>query len=84
MLSSDAAFNKYLKYVETEIGSKALIGQHQEGRVGAIEGKDVPAVNKERQEAQADLTKVGEAMEKLKTLHQDVWLRAPAQAIVGF
>ncbi|KAJ7705163.1 hypothetical protein B0H14DRAFT_2647405 [Mycena olivaceomarginata] len=31
-LFGDAVFNKYLKYIETEIGSKALISQHQEGR----------------------------------------------------
>ncbi|KAJ7820563.1 hypothetical protein B0H14DRAFT_3472215 [Mycena olivaceomarginata] len=71
-LFGDAAFNKYLEYAKTEIGSKVLISQHQEGRLRAIEGKDDPAANKERQKAQAQLDGAREAIEKLNTLYQDV------------
>ncbi|KAJ6616363.1 hypothetical protein B0H10DRAFT_2176659 [Mycena sp. CBHHK59/15] len=71
-LFGDAAFNKYLEYIKTEIRGKARIAQYQEGRVRAIEGTDDPAANKEHQKAQADLDEAREAKEKLNTLYQDV------------
>ncbi|KAJ6580227.1 hypothetical protein B0H10DRAFT_2235420 [Mycena sp. CBHHK59/15] len=84
-LFGDAAFNKYLKYIKTDIRGKALITQYQEGRVRAIEGTDNPAVNKECQKAQAELDEAREAKEKLNTLYQDVsthWA-TPESRILG-
>ncbi|KAJ7145815.1 hypothetical protein C8R44DRAFT_755948 [Mycena epipterygia] len=71
-LFGDAAFNKYLECIKGEIGDKAFTAQYQERRIRAIEGKDDPAANKERQNAQAELDGAREAMEKLNTFYQDV------------
>ncbi|OCH84906.1 hypothetical protein OBBRIDRAFT_815290 [Obba rivulosa] len=56
----DAVYNKYLESIKAEIGSKAIIAQHQEGP------------NKERQKAQAELDEAKEAMEELNTFYQNV------------
>ncbi|KAL6303779.1 hypothetical protein BKA93DRAFT_898944 [Sparassis latifolia] len=71
-LFGDAAFNKYVESIKAESGGKALIAQYQERRIRAIEGKNDPAANKERQKAQAELDDAREAMEELNTFYQDV------------
>ncbi|KAK0458222.1 uncharacterized protein EV420DRAFT_1544249, partial [Desarmillaria tabescens] len=71
-LFGDAAFNKHLKSIKAEIRGKAIIAQHQERRIRAVEGKNNLAANKERKKAQAELDEVKEAMEELNTFYQNV------------
>ncbi|GBE84426.1 predicted protein [Sparassis crispa] len=84
-LFGDAAFNKYVESIKAESGGKALIAQYQERRIRAIEGKNDPAANKERQKAQAELDEVREAMEELNTFYQDVSTRwaTPESRVLG-
>jgi hypothetical protein len=75
MLFGDALFNEYLECIQAEIGGKALNVQYQEERLKAIEGKDDPAANKERQKAQVELDEAREAVEQLNSFYQDVSTR---------
>ncbi|EIW76461.1 hypothetical protein CONPUDRAFT_63989, partial [Coniophora puteana RWD-64-598 SS2] len=72
MLFSDAGFEKYLKSIKAEIGGKVLTAQHHEDHFEAMEGRNDPTENKERQRAQAELEREREAMEKLHTFYQEV------------
>ncbi|PBK83108.1 hypothetical protein ARMGADRAFT_679182 [Armillaria gallica] len=75
-LFSDAAFNKYLGSIQTEIGDKTFMAQYQERRIRAVEGKDDPAANK-RQSLQTRLDKMRRVMGGLNTFYQDVLTHWP-------
>ncbi|KAF8957093.1 hypothetical protein BDZ97DRAFT_120014 [Flammula alnicola] len=65
-------FNKYLESIKAEITGTAIVAELQEGRIGAVEGKDNPVANKERQKAQYKLDEAKDAIEELNTLYQNV------------
>ncbi|KAK0225014.1 hypothetical protein EDD85DRAFT_980166 [Armillaria nabsnona] len=79
-LFSDAAFNKYLGSIQAEIEGKAFMARYKERCIRAVEGKDDPAANKERQSAQTRLDEAKEAMEELNTFYQNA---STHWAIVG-
>jgi hypothetical protein len=67
-----ATFDNYLESIQAEIGGKAIIAKHQEGRIKAAEGKNNAAANKERQKAQAELDEANEAIEELSTFYHNI------------
>jgi hypothetical protein len=71
----DTSFKRYLDDIKSEIGGKVLVARHQERRIKAVEGKDNPAANEERQKAQAELDKATEAREKLAIYYRDLSTR---------
>ncbi|KAK0442869.1 hypothetical protein EV421DRAFT_551705 [Armillaria borealis] len=83
-LFSDAAFDKHLKSIQAGIRDKPVTAQFLERCIKAVEGKDDPAANKERQEAQAELDEAKEAMEELNTFYQDVsthWVTSESRVL---
>jgi len=71
-LFGDAGFTKYLESIQVEIGGQGITAQHQEGRLRAINGRDGPAVDRERKEAQNTLDKAMEAKKELWDFYGDV------------
>ncbi|KAH8111892.1 hypothetical protein DFH11DRAFT_1707064, partial [Phellopilus nigrolimitatus] len=84
-LFSDVAFNTYLKSIKATIEDKVFLTQHYERCIRAVEGKDNPEANRERQKAQAKLDEAQEATEKLDAFYQDVSTRwaAPESRVLG-
>ena len=75
MLFSDASFNKYLESIQAKIRGEALSAQSQEGRIRVVEGRDDPAANEERRQAQVEMNKAREVVEQLNVFYQDVSTR---------
>ncbi|PBK75246.1 hypothetical protein ARMSODRAFT_929310 [Armillaria solidipes] len=71
-LFSDAAFDKHLKSIQAEIEEKEFTAEFLERCIKVVEGKDDPAVNKERQKLQTGLDEAKEAVEELNTFYQTV------------
>jgi hypothetical protein len=84
-LFGDAAFSTYLESIKAEIGDKAVIAEHQEGRIKAVAGRDDPAAIKERRRAQYELDEARVAMEDLNTFYKDVSSRwaTPESRLLG-
>lgn len=76
ILLGDAAFQRLLESVQTEIRSKELTVQHEEERIKLFEVQDDPESNKERGKAQ---TLLDEAIYGLKAFYQDVSTRWATQ-----
>ncbi len=72
ILFSDASFDRHLKSIKAEIRDKEIIAQVLERRIEVMVEKDDPALNEERQEAQAESKKMRRGAEKLNTFYQTV------------
>jgi len=71
----DVSFGKYLEFIQAEIRGKQVDAELQELRIRAVEGRDNPTANKERQKAQVELEEAREAMENLKIFFHDTSTR---------
>ena len=75
-LFGDAAFKKCLESIQVEMKGKAIIAQYYEEQcIGATEGMDDSAANKEHKRVKVKLDEAIEAMEVLKPFHQYVSTR---------
>ncbi|KAI0250099.1 hypothetical protein BJV78DRAFT_1347568 [Lactifluus subvellereus] len=72
VLFGDAAFKKYLESIQVEIKGKGVMAEYHARRVKAVEGRDDPEVNEERENAQTAFVKAEKAMELLSTFYEDV------------
>jgi len=84
-LFGDAAFTKYLESIKTEIEAKTLLTGHHEERIRAVEGRDDPEANEERQHAQRKSKEAAESVKALYPFYQDVSMRwaAPESRVLG-
>ncbi len=85
ILFGEAAFEKHLESILAEIGKMKMTAVILERRIRAMEGKDDPAVNKERQKLQTMLDDAKEAVEELNAFHQTVltYWATPESRILG-
>jgi hypothetical protein len=72
LLLGDAAFNKLVQSFEHEVRRKAFTIQHSERCIMDVEGRDDPAANRKRKQAEDELNEAREAVESLNTFHQYV------------
>jgi len=71
-LFGDSGFTLYLQSIEEEIGTRVHIADVMEKRLVAVQGRDDPAANRERQFVQFQLDDAREAQHDLRLFKQDV------------
>ncbi|KAH8111889.1 hypothetical protein DFH11DRAFT_1512491 [Phellopilus nigrolimitatus] len=84
-LFGDAALNKHLESIETEIGKWKWLIQEHKRYIREAEGKDNRSASEKRQKYEAELDKAQNMMEKVKTFHQYMsthWA-APESRVLG-
>ncbi|KAH7910996.1 hypothetical protein BJ138DRAFT_1151683 [Hygrophoropsis aurantiaca] len=85
MLFGDVGFEKHLESIKLMIRDQEYRAQHREVRIGLIMGRNDPAANQERREAQAELDKLRAGMESLSTFYQHIFTHwaTPESRILG-
>ncbi|THU82253.1 hypothetical protein K435DRAFT_844458 [Dendrothele bispora CBS 962.96] len=71
-LFGDEGFTNYLESIQAEIFVQRCMVERHEERIKMVEGKNDPAANREREDAQFMLTKTKRTVEELNVFYQDV------------
>ncbi|KAG8733123.1 hypothetical protein FRC10_000413 [Ceratobasidium sp. 414] len=84
-LFGDAAFNRYLESIQTDIRGNAIMVDFHEDSIEAIEGGDNAEAVNARKKYQVELNKADKATEALNAFYQDVSTRwaTPESRVLG-